>query len=94
MLAAAVFVFRFPAITDDGPTCHLGTPVFAVAQGLLATVGALMLLAATRVGTDTASTSSRGRLRVFGVGGLLAAATWIAMVTVWLPQNPTHPGVC
>src|SRR3954469_21252961 len=44
--AAAVlaFAFRFSQHTDDGPTCFHGTPVFAVAQALVAVLGIAALL--------------------------------------------------
>jgi hypothetical protein len=92
--ATLFFIFRFSQVTDDGPTCFHGTPFFAVAQAIVAAMGILMLIAATWIATSAARPRYRNHLRLSATGALVAGGMWLAMLTLWLPGNPTSPGPC
>src|SRR4051812_21289372 len=91
--ALVVLIVRVSQITDD-VGCYRGTPLFAVAQAIIAAVGVFLLVAATRIAITPGRPRPPKHLGLSASGALVAGVMWLAMVTVWNPGNPVSPGPC
>lgn len=87
------FLFHAGDVTDDGPTCTSGSPVWAFAQLAIAGVGVTALLRLSGAASGD-PTFTRRRIARLLATAVLAALAWYVLFFVIGPEGEVRRGPC